>query len=290
MDRYIKETRVGPSSSASSSSSSSVMIDLTIDQHSITSHQTSTASSSSSSSSLSSSLNDIYHEANRHIFGHDSFRPHQLEIIQSILQNKDVFVVMPTGGGKTLCYSLPAVLSKGVTVVISPLISLIEDQVSALIQLPNGGIPAAYLTSSCTTLMARDVLKDLQRCRSGVQPFLKLLYLTPERIVKAQSTKQILDDLYGNEMLARFVIDEAHCVSAWGHDFRKDYASLDLLKSYYPETPIVLFTATARERVIHDVLNTLHIPIQYCKRFHTGFDRPNLYFRVIRKTNYLGKI
>lgn len=101
--------------------------------------------------------NTVYHNANKHVFGNESFRPRQLEIVKTIMSNQDVFVIMPTGGGKSLCYALPAVLSKGVTVVISPLISLIEDQVSAFIQLPSGGIPAAYLTSTCTDTMASGI-------------------------------------------------------------------------------------------------------------------------------------
>ncbi len=107
-------------------------------------------------------------QANQLILNNPNFRPHQLDIIQSILKNDDVFVIMPTGGGKSLCYALPAVMSKGVTVVISPLISLIEDQVSSFIQLPNGGIPSAYLTSTCTETMAKAVFADLRRCKQGV--------------------------------------------------------------------------------------------------------------------------
>lgn len=119
------------------------------------------------------------------------------------------------------------------------------------------------------------------------EPFLKLLYVTPERIVKAPQTRQILQELYQNEMLARFIIDEAHCVSSWGHDFRKDYAALSVLKVEFPEAPIVALTATARMKVIEDIVDILRIP--HCKRFHTGFDRPNLYFRVTKKPQSIGK-
>lgn len=211
------------------------------------------------------------HEANKIIFGNKRFRPFQLDIIRSILRNEDAFVIMPTGGGKSLCYALPAVLSKGVSVVVSPLISLIEDQVSGFIQLPSGGIPSAYLTSNCTEGMAKSVIADLKRGRKGLEPFIKLLYLTPERIAKGQATRAILNELYQNEMLARFVIDEAHCVSHWGHDFRKDYAELKILKNEFPEVPIVALTATARKKVADDTIKILQIP--HCRRFNTGTEQ-----------------
>lgn len=161
------------------------------------------------------------HRANKEVFGNDRFRPHQQAIIEAVVLNKDAFVIMPTGGGKSLCYALPAIMSKGITVVISPLLSLIEDQVSSFIKLPCGGLPCAYLTSTSTVAMTRAVYADLRRGKRGLEPFLKLLYLTPERVVGSLETRQVLSELYDNEMLARFIIDECHCVSSWGHDFRK---------------------------------------------------------------------
>lgn len=216
--------------------------------------------------------------ANDKIFGFKSFRPHQLDIIMSVMQNEDCYVIMPTGGGKSLCYALPAVLSPGVTVVISPLLALIEDQVSHFISLKSGGIPAAYLTSTNTMSQKNQILEDLRRPHGGLEPFLKLLYLTPERVVNDMETREILNDLYQNERLARFVVDEAHCVSSWGHDFRKDYSKLNCIKEMFPEAPIVALTATACKKVSEDTLKVLRI--HGCRRFNTGYDRPNLHFEV----------
>eukprot|EP01038_Epipyxis_sp_PR26KG_P007204 gene7204-9832_t len=229
------------------------------------------------------SIDRTLHEANRVIFNNESFRSKQLEIIKNIVSDKDVFVIMPTGGGKSLCYALPAIMSKGVTVVISPLISLIEDQVSSFLSLANGGIPSAYITSTSTAKMISSVYEDLARCRQGLEPFTKLLYVTPERIVKSLETREVLHELYMNEMLARFVIDEAHCVSSWGHDFRKDYGKLGILKADFPEVPIIALTATARKKVADDTLKILNI--EKCIKFNTGYDRPNLYFEVRQKPN-----
>lgn len=232
-----------------------------------------------------SKMADSLEMVNRRVFGNSNFRQHQREIIESVVSNEDVFVIMPTGGGKSLCYQLPAILSCGVTVVISPLISLIEDQVSALIQLRSGGIPAAFLTSNCTETMANSVYDDLGRAARGLEPFLKLLYVTPERIINSNKTRDYFMTLYQNEMLARFVVDESHCVSTWGHDFRKEYGQLRALKDDYPEVPIVALTATARHAVAEDTIKILCIP--GARRFSTGFDRPNLYFEVREKpTNH----
>ena len=216
--------------------------------------------------------------ANRLVFGFGGvFRPKQLEICQTIMRNKDAFVIMPTGGGKSLCYACPAVCSPGVTVVISPLRSLIEDQVSGFLQPGNsGGIPCAYLTSDSTETQKHAIKADLQRAYTGNQPFLKLLYLTPEGIVKGDHIRSILHDLNQNEFLSRFIIDEAHCVSQWGHDFRKDYKDLKILKQLFPDVPVVELTATARREVIDDVISILGI--EKCEKFILGYDRPNLMF------------
>jgi len=216
--------------------------------------------------------------ANKVIFRNESFRPYQKEIIDVVLNDEDCFVIMPTGGGKSLCYQLPAVLSKGVTIVISPLLSLVEDQVSALVR---SGVPAAYLSSTSSESMIQQVFQDLRRGDQGLEPHVKLLYITPERMVKNLTTKRMLSSLYENEMLARYVIDEAHCVSSWGHDFRKEYGQLGILKQDYPDTPILALTATARKQVADDTKSILRI--REASEFSLGYDRPNLMFEVCEK-------
>ena len=186
--------------------------------------------SSTTTTTTKTVLDEKLLAVNLKVFGNTGFRSVQLDVIKAVLENEDVFVVMPTGGGKSLCYCLPAVMSKGVTIVISPLISLIEDQVTYLINLPSGGIPAAYMTSNCTELQLRAILDDLSRAKVNKEPFLKLLYITPEKMVRDRVVRSLLKALYDNEMLARFVIVECHCVSSWGHDFRKEYGQLGILK------------------------------------------------------------
>ncbi|OQR97596.1 bloom syndrome protein, DEAD/DEAH box helicase [Achlya hypogyna] len=220
---------------------------------------------------------DQISRANKLIFGNDSFRKNQREAIEATLRGQDVFVLMPTGGGKSLCYQLPAVLSPGITIVVSPLLSLIQDQVTSLVRNQPVGIPAAFLSSQTLAALKKAVWRDLHR----PIPTLKLLYVTPERLAASDSLIQVLESLHQRGMLARFVVDEAHCVSSWGHDFRPDYHKLGNLKDLFPSVPLMALTATAPQKVIDSVKKVLKIP--RAQVFSMSFNRTNLSFAVLEK-------
>ncbi|KAI0200352.1 hypothetical protein F4808DRAFT_429521 [Astrocystis sublimbata] len=213
-------------------------------------------------------------------FRMSGFRHNQLEAINATLAGKDAFILMPTGGGKSLCYQLPAVVSKGktsgITVVVSPLLSLMQDQVDHLTAL---NISAATYNSS-TPSDARKYILDVMKHQYPENSF-RMLYVTPEMINKSQIFMNSLADLYRNKKLARLVIDEAHCVSQWGHDFRPDYKELRNFRDRFPEVPLMALTATATQNVIMDVKHNLGI--DKCEQFTQSFNRPNLYYEVRRK-------
>ena len=197
-------------------------------------------------------------------FGYDSFFPLQAEIIDHVLSRNDALVLMPTGGGKSVCFQIPALIFDGVTIVISPLISLMKDQVEAL---KANGIAAEFLNSS---LSAKEEKLIIERSLKGT---LKLLYISPERLSSAGFT-----ELLGGLKVSMFAVDEAHCISFWGHDFRPEYKRLNILKQRYPEVPLIALTATADRVIRRDILSQLCIP--ETKTFVASFDRPNLSLAV----------
>jgi len=201
------------------------------------------------------------------VFGYPSFRGQQQEIVEHVVAGGDAIVLMPTGGGKSLCYQLPALLRPGLGVVVSPLIALMKDQVDALRQ---AGVRAAALNSALPPGEAGAVERAV---REGA---LDLLYVSPERLAMPHCL-----DLLRRGRIALFAIDEAHCISQWGHDFRRDYQGLGILKEAFPDTPLMALTATADDPTRRDIAARLHL--EEARLFAAGYDRPNLFYRVIAK-------
>src|SRR5690606_478674 len=201
------------------------------------------------------------------VFGHAGFMGAQREIIEHVAGGGDALVLMPTGGGKSLCYQLPALMRDGTALVISPLIALMQDQVAALRQL---GIRAAFLNSALEAAEARCVERAL--CAGE----LDLLCVAPERLVMPRRL-----ELMANARFSRFAIDEAHCVSQWGHDFRPEYLELGLLHERFPEVPRIALTATADPVTRAEIIQRLGL--EGARVFASSFDRPNIFYRIVDK-------
>ncbi|HXS37813.1 MAG TPA: DNA helicase RecQ [Flavipsychrobacter sp.] len=214
-------------------------------------------------------------KALKHYFGYDTFRLEQENIIQSVLSGRDVLAIMPTGGGKSICYQLPALLSHGITVVISPLIALMKDQVDTL---QAAGISAAYLNSSQTNVQQQNITV---KARNGD---IKILYIAPERLANNKYFIDFLKDLKPS----LFAVDEAHCISQWGHDFRPEYLQLAALKKHFPGIPVIALTASADKHTQSDIVNKLEL--QQHKTFISSFNRPNIYYSIRPKKNTFEQI
>ncbi|KAF4519491.1 hypothetical protein B566_EDAN010100 [Ephemera danica] len=212
------------------------------------------------------------------IFKIKEFRHLQLSAINATLSKQDLILVMPTGGGKSLCYQLPALISKGLTLVISPLISLMEDQV---MQLQKIGVPAEMMSSSTKKEDTSRIKKLITDGPDHSKP--KLLYVAPEKLAKNKSFMAFLQKLYAADKLSRIAIDEVHCCSDWGHDFRPDYTFLGVLRDMFPNTPIIGLTATASNKVTTDVQKILSLQGSLVLR--APFNRPNLYYEIRTKSS-----
>ena len=206
-----------------------------------------------------------------HVFGYTAFRGEQQAIVEHVAAGGDALVLMPTGGGKSLCYQIPALLRTGTAIVVSPLIALMHDQVSALVE---AGVQAAFLNSSLDAEAARAVERALY------DGSLDLLYVAPERLMTPRFLDQ-LDHLRDTGRLALFAIDEAHCVSQWGHDFRPEYLQLSILPERYPAIPRIALTATADRQTREEIADRLNL--QHARRFVSSFDRPNIRYTIVEK-------
>ncbi|EFP89198.2 uncharacterized protein PGTG_15039 [Puccinia graminis f. sp. tritici CRL 75-36-700-3] len=264
--------------------------------------------SSSDQEKLPWSWTQALHETMKKIWGIESFRLNQEAVCNAVLSNRDVLVIMPTGGGKSLTYQLPAVLSEGTSLVISPLVALMADQ---NMHLKEAGVPAEMLNASTSRQDAALIMKRLlhsvvdQKPKRGSKSSkgkekaheddlapIKLCYVTPEKIAKSKTFVSTLQKMYGAGRLSRVIIDEAHCCSSMGHDFRPDYKQLSILKTLFPDTPIVALTATCPPRVMVDVLKILKLgPITNADKarptgtvlFTSPLSRPNLHYQVLKK-------
>ncbi|OHT08502.1 ATP-dependent DNA helicase, RecQ family protein [Tritrichomonas foetus] len=217
-------------------------------------------------------LLQIISEINKNIFHHEKFRGCQAAAIEAALQRKDVFVLMPTGGGKSLIYQLAGVVDRKLTIIISPLISLIKDQVRSINEM---NLSAAALLGETS---ARETSKTLDLINKNELLF---LFITPEKLSASSTLRNFLLDVHSKNLIARFVVDEAHCVSQWGHDFRPSYSQLDVIRRDFIGIPIMALTATATSAVKKDIKNELNIP--KCETFQTSFNRPNLIYEVKAK-------
>lgn len=208
-------------------------------------------------------------EALKKYFGYDSFREPQDQIVDTLVNNQNALVIMPTGGGKSICYQIPAIVKDGVCIVVSPLIALMQDQVNSL---KNNGINANFINSTVSESHKKEVIQQIQNNE------LKLLYVAPERLLE-ERFYQWLKTIN----ISMFAIDEAHCVSQWGHDFRKDYLNLSRLVYDFPNVPRIALTATANDLTRQEIINNLGL--QNANQFICGFDRPNISYNIQIKTN-----
>jgi ATP-dependent DNA helicase RecQ len=213
------------------------------------------------------------HHCLQEVFGYSVFRGEQEAVINHLTKGGDALVLMPTGGGKSLCYQLPALLRDGVAIVISPLIALMQDQVDTLQQL---GVAAAFLNSSQDAEQANNIADQL------LQGELKILYVAPERLLSGNFS-YLLEQLDQRVGIALFAIDEAHCVSQWGHDFRPEYRKLTILHEKFPKVPRIALTATADAPTRAEIVERLNL--EQARQFVSSFDRPNIRYRITQKNN-----